>query len=63
MRKTIDWNKVWNEFNTWFNTQRKPPCKTCGQRNLLDHPEWEDQQDKIQKLVNAQVREIAKKKT
>lgn len=64
MKKTIDWKKLWDDFNSWMdNPKSKSPCKTCGhtESKWLDR-EWEEQQVKIQQLINAQVREIVKKK-
>ena len=63
MRKTIDWKKLKIKFDDWFDGFRQTKCETCGQINLKDAPEWKDQFKKIQQLVNAQVREIVKKKS
>ncbi len=64
MRKTIDWNKLWNDFDEWFTSERNSSkvCKTCNHREFIE-PEWEDQQNKIQQLVSAQILEIVKKKS
>lgn len=38
----IDWERVWNDFAEWYDA-------------LFD-PEWDKQQEKIQQLVNNQLR-------
>ena len=64
MRKTIDWKKIWNKLDDWWQNslRNKMSCKTCGHVKSLEI-DWDEQQAKIQQLVNAQVREIVKNKT
>ncbi len=63
MRKTIDWEKLWNDFENWITEQEDiPSCETCGS-SIYCFPSWEDQKEKIQQLIDAQVREIVQKKS
>ncbi len=57
MRKTIDWEKIWSKFDDWWQMSSSGPGN-CG---MFIH--WDEQQAKIQQLVNDQVREIMEKKT
>lgn len=60
MRVIINWKKLWDDFDEWFcKSEKEARCKTC-QHKSLDDPEWPDQQAKIKRLVNAQVREGVK---
>lgn len=62
MSNTIDWKKIWDKYNDWFeDLDRRQKCNTCGHTARND-PEWEDQQEKIKQLIDEQVREIVKKK-
>lgn len=61
-RKIIDWGKVWFDFNSWIcKLENTKACEHCGSRKNC-FPDWDDQEAKIQELVDAQVREIIKKK-
>lgn len=62
MGKKIDWEKVWEDFETWITNPAKPKtCASCGNtKPRYKDKEWEEQQAKIQKLVNAQIRKIAR---
>ena len=63
MEKTINWNKIWNDFSDWLcKREDAGQCKHCGSSSGC-FPDWEDQQDKIKQLVDIQVREILEKKT
>lgn len=64
MDERIDWTKMWNDFDDWIDNERSKTskCKTCDNINHVE-PDWEEQQDKIERLVNAQVQEILKTKT
>lgn len=63
MRKTVNWKKIWNDFDVWLkDAEKRESCKTCGLTDYRDTTEWKDWQDQIQKLVDAQVREIMEKK-
>jgi hypothetical protein len=58
METKIDWKKVWIKFDEWISTKGKSTrCKTCD-HSESNFPDWEEQQRKIQQLVNAQVREL-----
>lgn len=54
-RITINWEELWENFEEWFLINRNKYCSKCNhvEKNI---PEWEDQQYKIQKLVDAQMR-------
>ena len=54
--KKLDWEKIWGEFETWFQkTERRDVCKTCNQPTTGNSPEWSAQQRKIQNLVNKRI--------
>lgn len=63
MGKTINWKELWNDFENWLTEQEDSPicetCKTC----TPCFPSWDDQQEKIKQLVNAQIRKIVKNKS
>lgn len=62
MDMKINWPKIWEDFNEWLDRkERVTVCKSCTHRSH-NTPDWEDQQCKIQRLVNDQVREIVQKK-
>lgn len=53
----IDWGRVWTDFDYWMDhPPKEEPCKTCGyaEPSHLCNPDWEDQQEKIEQLVNIQ---------
>ena len=61
--KTVDWKKLWCDFSEWLSELEDiPGCKECGSMNSC-FPEWDEQEAKIQKLVDAQVRKLVEKKT
>lgn len=62
IRKTINWKKVWDEFGTWF-MEESTKRNTCTKCNNIEScsPDWEEQERKIQKLVNIEVRKLTKK--
>jgi len=43
----IDWKEIWETFETWM-------CDNEDNRNY--YPEWEEQQDKIEELVDVYIR-------
>lgn len=52
----INWTKLWEEYDLWWDNCKSKRCKTC--RHILgDYPEWEDQAEKIEQLVNEQMKE------
>lgn len=54
----INWKKVWRDLEKWIQEREASAerCNCCGRRNVMEvFPEWEEQQDKIQELVNQQV--------
>lgn len=51
----INWGKLWDSFERWLATDRRTCCPRCDYIEK-NYPEWEDQQRKIQRLVNAQLR-------
>ena len=55
----INWEKIWEDFETWMvkKEEANKRCSSCHHKSY-DHPEWEEQQDKIKRLVNIQVREL-----
>lgn len=62
MRQQIDWQKIWAEFDVWLDKKQQPIlCKCCDRRKFPD-VDWEEQQCKIKRLINAQVREVIAKK-
>lgn len=50
----IDWDKVWNNFEKWIQS-REDSCSFCG-HSLINYPDWEEQQGRIQQIVNRQLR-------
>lgn len=58
----IDWKKLWHDYNIWWEKQCQPKtCRSCKKKDF-NEPEWDEQQNKIARLVNAQVRKILKMK-
>lgn len=55
MSKKINWKEIWSDFDKWIDNHKRPCCDKCGKINY-NHPEWEDQQKKIQQLVNKKIR-------
>lgn len=53
-RKKIDWEKIWKKFNNWIDRRDAPTCPKCGCSNY-NYPEWDEQQKKIQQLINKQL--------
>lgn len=52
----IDWKKVWKDFEVWFQDKDKVKhCKHC-RTYISKAPSWEQQQKKIQQLVNKQLK-------
>ena len=48
----IDWEKVWDELDDWYREESKDKqCPTCKHIEK-DPPEWEEQQQQIEKIVN-----------
>ena len=45
--KRINWKRVWKEFDTWYVNE---------EQELANIPPWKDQQNKIQELVEAEVK-------
>jgi len=59
---TLDWNKVWDEVDSWYQAAcSKKRCKTCGHTDL-DYPEWDDQQRAIERTVNKHVKKLLQTK-
>ena len=55
MKFEIDWPWLWIHFNEWIQREEeRHRCKKCGRHG--GEPEWDEQQDKIMKLVEAQIR-------
>lgn len=52
----IDWEKLWNDFDRWYSKKVKPQKCTKCKRNHYKDPEWDEQQNKIKMLTNAQIR-------
>ena len=51
----IDWDKVWNNFEKWMvKREENGLCFDCG--HMTDFPDWEEQQKRIQQIVNRQLR-------
>jgi hypothetical protein len=58
----INWKKVWVEWEKWWSKKTKTKtCTLCGHSGI-DIPEWEDQQKKIQQIVDKQLKKSATKK-
>ena len=57
-RKKISWKKIWDDYDIWVCERAdEPKCATCGE--VKDQfPTWEQQQEKIKELVNAQLVQI-----
>lgn len=57
----INWKKVWKKHQQWFDreTARRQKlgstCSQCGRYNLSLFPDWDEQQAKIQELVEKEV--------
>ncbi len=61
MRKTVNWKKVWNDFDEWTNERsERKECEACHHA-AGQFPDWNEQQEMIKRLVNTQVREIVEK--
>jgi len=53
-KKKVDWIKLWKAFNSWISKREECPCPKCG-ASKYRYPEWDEQQKKIQQLVNEQL--------
>lgn len=54
----IDWKRIWSDFNDWFcGLENMEKCDHCGSNNNCS-PDWDEQEIKIQELVNGQVQEM-----
>ena len=53
--KAIDWKKVWEEFDVWWNSKQVSKCVCCGQ-SKNSAPDWWVQVNKIQELVELQLK-------
>jgi len=52
----IDWKEIWMKHEEWFNEASKSKyCKLCGWSHS-DPPEWSEQEEKIEKLVEEHIR-------
>lgn len=51
----INWQKVWLAFDQWTESRDSKTCKTCH-HTTHEYPDWDEQQRKIERLVNAQMR-------
>jgi hypothetical protein len=56
----IDWKKLWDDFDDWIEeaSRNVPRCETCDHRIIEedDPDEWENQQVKIEELINDQLK-------
>ena len=56
---TFDWDQMWEDFQLWFSACEAAAahnrCTECGGRSNHTSPSWEEQQDKIEELVEAEV--------
>ena len=58
MGKKVDWDNVWSEFCAWLSKLEDiPNCSTCN-GSMGKFPEWDEQEKKIQEIVDAQVSKI-----
>ena len=49
---------MWGDFDSWMEKRERPTtCKECDHKTF-NEPEWDEQQVKIQRLINAEVRKI-----
>ena len=52
----IDWGALWEAFNAWLEVKNRAAiCPKCH-HNSYNETEWPDQRDKIEILVNNQLR-------
>ena len=57
----IDWKEIWDEFDVWSsNRDKDETCTKCGHKERW-YPDWEEQQKKIMRLVNRQLRKKRRK--
>lgn len=55
MKKKLDWDLIWEKFDTWCQAEeKKSECGECRRSGYA--PDWEDQQLKIQKLVESSLK-------
>lgn len=52
----IDWKRIWSDFHDWLN-ELEIVCEHCGSSDDC-YPDWDEQEMKIQELVNAQIQEM-----
>ena len=51
----LNWKKIWNDLDEWVvKFEEASKCGHC-KRKYSDFPTWNDQQDKIEELVKAQI--------
>ena len=52
MTRALDWVKVWEEFDLWYeNAVKENRCEKCN-NSQTEYPEWEDQKKAIRRMVN-----------
>ena len=57
----LPWADIWDTFDEWMDENRSLYCKKCGQMER-PCPDWGDQQEKIEELVEAHVLRMCKRK-
>lgn len=63
MKPRIDWAKVWDKHNDWWNAElaKRDQCTMCGNIPIND-PDWTEQTKAIERIVNAQLSKKVRKR-
>jgi len=57
----IQFRNIWRSFNRWLDKlERQPSCSKCYSRPASSIVSWEDQQTKIQELVEKRLCALSK---
>ena len=52
----IDWDQIWTDQEIWYQEKRNSfVCPECGHVDFLDNPTWDEEKEKIEELVSAQL--------
>lgn len=53
----LNWKRIWDQFYQWMDDEeaklRAKRCQTCGAKPLNRSIDWEQQQDAIERIVEA----------
>lgn len=62
----LHWQDIWEQFDAWIADHRKVHFRECGKCHHVDDfgdPEWPDQQDAIEDIVEKAIKARGRKRT